>query len=115
MLRWCVNWLEELETQEFVSVNLLPPTDEQSKEVPFDRPRVFRVLSRAVSDLERLALAEESKLSDRQDVDPRQKHRERLAEPEPQPRELTQKEKRAILRKSLGLPPGYTRSDLIGS
>ena len=110
VLRWCIDWLARLERGEDVIVNLRPDTDIETEFVRFDRPRVLRVLTRIAADLDELArrpteAAEE--VADGQE-DTRLRHRRRLAEPESQPKQLSQREQIAALRKVLG-PPPYER------
>src|SRR2546428_386522 len=45
VLRWCIGWLERLEQEDHVVVNLRPASAEATEFVPFDRPRVLRVLA----------------------------------------------------------------------
>ena len=111
VLRWCIGWLERLEHEDHVVVNLRPAREEETEFVPFDRPRVLRVLARIAANLDALARrssehAEE--LVDGQE-ERRARHRQRLAEPEPPPRRLSRWEERAASRQALGLPP-YERS-----
>jgi hypothetical protein len=79
--------------------------------VPFDRHRVLRVLARIAADLDELArrpLENTEELAEGQEA-LRARHRQRLAEPEPQPRRRSQREERADLRQALGLPPDERR------
>jgi len=111
VLRWCMAWLEQLEHADHVVVHLRPASEEETEFVPFDRPRVWRVLARIVADLDALArcsLASAEALPDGQQ-ERRARHRQRLAEPEPPPRRLSRWEERAASRQALGLPP-YERS-----
>jgi len=111
VLRWCIGWLERLEHEDHVVVNLRPASEEETEFVPFDRPRVMRVLARIAADLDDLArrsLENAEELVDGQE-ERRARHRQRLAEPEPPPRRLSRWEERAALRQALGLPP-YERS-----
>jgi hypothetical protein len=55
VLRWCINWLEQLERGELVVANLRPDMDDQTEFVRFDHARVLRVLTRVTSDLDELA------------------------------------------------------------
>jgi hypothetical protein len=55
VLRWCMNWLEQLEQGEMVVVNLRPDTDDHPQFTRFDHARVMRVLARITSDLDELA------------------------------------------------------------
>jgi transcriptional regulator with XRE-family HTH domain len=110
VLRWCLVWLERLEHEDHVVVNLRPESEAETEFVPFDRPRVLRVLARIAADLDELArppLATATEAVVDQEA-PDVRHRRRLAEPEPPPRRLSRQEERAILRQAAGLPP-YTR------
>jgi hypothetical protein len=110
VLRWCITWLEQLEQADHVVVNLRPASAEATEFVPFDRPRVLRVLARIAADLDALArppLAPTTETVADQDA-PEVRHRRRLAEPEPSPRRLSRQEERAAVRQAAGLPP-YTR------
>ena len=110
VLRWCMTWLERLEQADHVVVNLRPARAEATEFVPFDRPRVLRVLARIAADLDELArppLATATEAVVDQEA-PDVRHRRRLAEPEPPPRRLSRQEERAVLRQAAGLPP-YTR------
>ena len=110
VLRWCLVWLERLEHEDHVVVNLRPEREAETEFVPFDRPRVLRVLARIAADLDELArppLATATEAVVDQEA-PDVRHRRRLAEPEPPPRRLSRQEERAVLRQAAGLPP-YTR------
>jgi transcriptional regulator with XRE-family HTH domain len=110
VLRWCLVWLERLEHEDHVVVNLRPESEAETEFVPFDRPRVLRVLARIAADLDELArppLATATEAVVDQEA-PDVRHRRRLAEPEPPPRRLSRQEERAILRQAAGLLP-YTR------
>jgi hypothetical protein len=107
VLRWCIAWLEQLEHEDHVVVNLRPESEEETEFVPFDRPRVLRVCARIAADLDELArrpLEHTEELATGQE-ELRARHRQRLAEPEPPPRRLSQREERAALRQAQGLPP----------
>jgi transcriptional regulator with XRE-family HTH domain len=109
-LRWCITWLERLELTDHVVVNLRPAEAEATEFVPFDRPRVLRVLTRIAADLDALSrstLAPATAAAKPQET-PEARHRRRLAEPEPPPRRLSRQEERAAVRQAAGLPP-YTR------
>jgi hypothetical protein len=111
VLRWCITWLERLEHEDHVVVNLRPVDEEETEFVPFDRPRVLRVLARIAADLDTLArrsFESAVEVTDGQE-ERRARHRQRLAEPEPPPRRLSRWEERAASRRALGLPP-YERS-----
>jgi len=107
VLRWCIRWFERLESGEDVVVNLRPDNDAKTEFVRFDRSRVLRVLSRIVADLDELACGSNGTNSvDIVDNEEAQaKHRQRLAEPEPKPQRLSQREERDALREACGLPP----------
>lgn len=110
VFRWCLDWLARLEHSDKVVVNLRPNTEDETEFVPFDRPRVLRVLERIAADLDEFSRGRHSSATStsEDDEDPRVRHRQRLAEPEPTPRRLRMQEERAALREELGLPP-YTR------
>jgi hypothetical protein len=102
-------WLERLDCGELVVVNLRPETDPETEYVAFDRPRVLRVLDRIIADLDELAGfpaiidEERGKVGDAEAR--RDRHRRRLAEPDPPPKRLSVQEERAELRALLDLPP----------
>jgi hypothetical protein len=106
VLRWCIAWLERLEYEDHVVVNLRPESEEETEFVPFDRPRVLRVLARMAADLDELARRprEHTEELAAGQEERRARHRQRLAEPEPQPRRLSPREERAALRPAKGLP-----------
>jgi hypothetical protein len=106
-LRRCLGWLEQDARGAPVVVNLRPDSDVETEFVPFDRPRILRVLARIAADLDELARAHEvgaAGASPGED-DPRARHRRRLAEPPLAPPRLSPREERARLRAELGLPP----------
>ena len=103
-LRQCRDWLRLLQRGERVIVNLRPQSDPETEFVAFDGPRVLRVLGRIIADLDALAglppRPEEE--SEGEDAEARRvRHRERLAEPELQPRRLSVRQERALLRSLL--------------
>jgi hypothetical protein len=107
-LRQCRDWLRLLQSGERVIVNLRPESDPETEYVAFDGPRILRVLGRIIADLDALAglppQAEEE--STEEDAEARRiRHRKRLAEPEPQPKQLSVREERALLRALLDRPP----------
>jgi hypothetical protein len=111
VLRWCIGWLERLEHADHVVVNLRPESEEETEFVPFDHPRVLRVCARIAADLDELA---RRPLENTEELaagleELRARHRQRLAEPEPQPRRLRPREERAALRPAKGLPPDERR------
>jgi hypothetical protein len=107
VLRWCIDWLAQLERGEMVVVNLRPDTEDTTEFVRFDHARVLRVLGRIAADLDAVArqdLATELE-SPAESTDPRTRHRKRLAESDGQSRGRTAKEQREALRHAFGLPP----------
>jgi hypothetical protein len=108
-LRRCREWLERLDRGETVLVNLRPETDPETEYVAFDRPRVLRVLARIIADLDDWAgdppITEEKGVQGEDAEARRVRHRQRLAEPEPEPKRLTMREERAALRALLDRPP----------
>jgi hypothetical protein len=107
VLRWCLDWLAQLERGERVVVNLRPDTDDATEFVPFGQARVRRVLARIAADLDALARHDPTTetTSPAESPDPCVQHRRRLAEPEAEPPQgRTAKEQREALRKAFGLP-----------
>jgi hypothetical protein len=107
VLRWCIDWLAQLERGEMVVVNLRPDTEDVTEFVRFDQARVHRVLARIAADLDALARHDPTTetTSPAESMDPRMQHRRRLAEPEEEPpRGRTAKEQREALRNACGLP-----------
>ena len=82
VLRWCLAWLELLEQDAHVVVNLRPVSAETTEFVPFDLPRVLRVLARIAADLDALAQSALAPAVAVQQENPDARHRRRLAEPE---------------------------------
>ena len=107
VLRWCLDWLAQLERGEMVVVNLRPDTEDATEFVQFDQARVRRVLARIAADLDMLARHEPATDTERPEepTDPRTRHRRRLAESDEKPRGRTAKEQREALRHAFGLPP----------
>jgi hypothetical protein len=112
VLRWCIDWLAQLERGETVVVNLRPDTADATEFVRFDQTRVRRVLTRITADLD--TLARHGPAADMEGLeeptDPRTRHRRRLAESDEKPRGRTAKEQRDALRHAFGLPP-YSGDD----
>jgi hypothetical protein len=107
VLRWCIDWLAQLERGEMVVVNLRPDSEDATEFVRFDQARVLRVLARIAADLDALAHHDPTTetTSPAESMDPSMWHRRRLAEPEEEPpRGRTAKEQREALRKACGLP-----------
>ena len=105
-LRECLDWLERLDRDESVMVNLLPAADGGRDYVGFDRPRVLRVLRRIAGDLDELSRVPSALPAPPRpaSTDPAE-HRRRLAEPPPPPPRLSPREERAALRAAAGLDP----------
>ena len=100
--------MELLQRGERVVVKLRPESDPETESVAFDGPRVLRVLGRIIADLDALAGLPPQTEEEPKDEDAearRVRHRKSLAEPEPQPRRLTMREERALLRALLDRPP----------
>ena len=55
VLRWCIDWLAQLERGEMVVVNLRPDSEDVTEFMRFDQARVRRVLARIAADLDTLA------------------------------------------------------------
>ena len=92
LTRWpsssrCREWLERLDRGELVGVNPRPETDPETEYVAFDHPRVLRVLSHIIADLDELAgyppIADEEQAAVEDPEARRARHRRRLAEPDP--------------------------------
>ena len=92
LTRWpsssrCREWLERLDCGELVVVNLRPETDPETEYVAFDRPRVLRVLSHIIADLDELAgyppIADEEQAAVEDPEARRARHRRRLARARP--------------------------------
>ena len=108
IIRWCIDWLEQLTRGERVVVNLRAESDPRTAYVGVDRLWVMRVLKRVAANLDQLSgtLSPTSE----SEVEPNSiiagvKRRHRLAEPEPELSSLSHREQRAILREKMGLPP----------
>ena len=107
-LRQCRDWLRLWQSGERVIVNLRPQSDPETEYVAFDGPRILRVLGRIIADLDALAGLPPRPDEESEDEDAearRVRHRKRLAEPELQPRRLSVREERALLRALLDRPP----------
>ena len=98
-------------------VNLRPETDPETEYVAFDRPRVLRVLSRIIADLDELAgyppIADEEQAAVEDPEARRARHRRRLARARPATEAVERsgkQEERAALWAALGLPPHEWRS-----
>jgi hypothetical protein len=107
VLRWCIDWLAQLERGEMVVVNLRPDTEDTTELVRFNQARVRRVLARIAADLDLLArhgLATDME-SLEEPTDPPTRRRRRPAQSDEKPRGCTAKEQREALRHAFGLPP----------
>jgi DNA-binding transcriptional MerR regulator len=93
VLRWCIDWLTQLERGEMVVVNLRFDTENTTEFVRFDQARVRRVLARMAADLDTLARHGPATDPERPEelTDPRTRHRRRLAELDEKPRGRTAK------------------------
>jgi hypothetical protein len=83
VLRRCIDWLQRLERNETVVVNLRPDTEVETEFVRFDRLRVLRVLVRIAADLDNLSRLSNDAHRDKESSprDARARHRHELAEP----------------------------------
>jgi hypothetical protein len=108
-LRRCRDWLKRLDRGEMVVVNLRPETDPDTEYVSFDRPRILRMLTRIIADLDELAgvppTADEDEAKGEDAEASRVRRRKRLSEPDPPPKRLNMWGERAALRALLDLPP----------
>jgi hypothetical protein len=106
VLRWCIDWLAQLERGEMVVVNLRPDTEDGTEFVRFDHARVLRVLARIAADLDAVARQDPATEPERlgESPHPRTRHRKRLAESDAKPRSRAAKEQRDALRNVFGLP-----------
>lgn len=105
VLRWCVEWLEQLKQGKKVVVNLRAPCDAKTAHVRVDQKWVQRVLKRVAADLDNLSGQQTptDAGADGDAITAGTKHRYRLGEPEPELSSLSQKEQRAIVREKIGL------------
>ncbi len=108
VMRWCIDWLEQLARGEKVVVNLRAESDPRTAYVGVNQDWVLRVLKRVAANLDRLSGT--SYPTSESEVEPNPiiagvKRRHRLAEPEPELSSLSHREQRAILREKMGLPP----------
>jgi hypothetical protein len=100
LLRECTEWLDRLDREEFVTVNLSEATDPQNEYVAADRAQVRQVLLEIAREIESLA-AESTPAND----EPVGTRRQRLASLLPKPARLSPHEERAQLRRQFGLEP----------
>jgi len=100
LLRECIGWLERLERNEFVALNLNDATERETEYVPVDHAQVRLVLQLIAKELEGDASGgvsgRKAEMTSR---------RERLADLLPEPVRLSPWQERAQLRRQLGLDP----------
>ncbi len=100
LVRECTEWLDRLDREEFVAVNLREATDPQTEYVAAHRAQVHQVLQEIAGEIEGLAAggtpANNASGASR---------RERLASLLPKPARLSPREERAQLRRQFGLEP----------
>ena len=100
LVRECTEWLDRLDHEEVVPVNLREATDPQTEYVLADRTQVHQVLQEIAGEIEGLA-AGSTPANDEQGGSRRQ----RLASLLPKPAGLSPREERAQLRRQFGLEP----------
>ena len=100
LVRKCTEWLDRLDREEVVAVNLREATDPQTEYVPADPAQVRQVLQEIAREIEGLA-AESSPASD----EPSASRRERLARLLQKPTRPSPREERAQLRRQFDLEP----------
>jgi hypothetical protein len=100
LVRECPAWLDRLNREEFVAVNLREATDPQTEYVPADRAQVHQVLLEIAGEIEGLA-AGSTPANDASGAS----RRERLASLLPKPARLSPHEERGQLRRQFGLEP----------
>ena len=96
----CTEWLDRLDREEFVAVNLREATDPQNEYVTADRAQVRQVLQEIAREIESLA-AESTPAND----EPVGTRRQRLTSLLPKPARLSPREERAQLRRQFDLEP----------
>jgi hypothetical protein len=100
LVRECTEWLDRLDREEFVTVNLREATDPQTEYVAADRAQVHQVLQEIAGEIEGLAAG-----STPANDEPGGSRRQRLASLVPKPARLSPREERAQLRRQFGLEP----------
>src|SRR6266849_8987610 len=100
LVRECTEWLDRLDREEFVAVNLREATDPQTEYVAADRAQVHQVLQEIAREIESLAAG-----STPANNEPVGSRRQRLASLVPKPARLSPHEERAQLRRQFGLEP----------
>lgn len=107
LMHQCIGWLEQLARGEKVVVNLRAESDPKTLYVSVEQTWVLRVLKRITAALDQLSghLSPMEKTAEASDpITAGVEHRRRLAEPEPTLSSLSQRDQRAILRETMGLP-----------
>jgi hypothetical protein len=96
VLRWCIDWLAQLERGEMVVVNLRLDTEDATAFVRFDHARVLRVLAQIAADLDAVARQNPATELERlaESTDPRMRHRKCPDESDEKLRGRTAKEQR---------------------
>ena len=108
LMHQCIDWLEQLAHGKQVAVNLRAESAPERSYVGIDQAWVMRVLKRIIADLDKLSghLSPTEESTEEEDpITAGIAHRRRLAEPEPTMSSLSQRDQRAILRETIGLPP----------
>src|SRR6266511_2790604 len=100
LVRECTEWLDRLDREEFVTVNLRDATDPQTEYVAADRADVRQVLREIAREIEGLADGKTPA-----SAEPVASRRQRLASRLPKPAQLSPHEERAQLRRQFGLEP----------
>ena len=100
LVRECTEWLDRLDREEFVSVNLHEATDPQTEYVAADPAQVRQVLREIAREIEGLPAG-----STPASAEPVASRRQRLASLLPKPAQLSPHEERAQLRRQFGLEP----------
>ena len=106
LMHQCIGWLEQLSNDQKVVVNLRAASDPRKSYVGVNQVWVLRVLKRITADLDKLSghLNPTEETSEADPITAGIAHRRRLGEPEPTMSSLSQRDQRAILRETLGLP-----------
>jgi hypothetical protein len=100
LVRECTDWLDRLDREEVVAVNLREATDPQTEYVAADRAQVRQVLQEIAGEIEGLAAGS----TPANDL-PGASRRQRLASLLPKPAGLSPRDERAQLRRQFGLEP----------
>src|SRR5712692_1900695 len=100
LVRECTEWLDRLDCEEFVAVNLREATDPQTEYVAADRAQVHQVLQEIAGEIEGLAAG-----STPANDEAGGSRRQRLARLLPKPAALSPREERTQLRRQFDLEP----------